>query len=81
MASNGKSIQIYLYVLERTFSGHPDEWSKVVVAAPNERTAREIANQDSKAEGYVWTDGNLVSVKQVGVADGDIYGVILGTKE
>ena len=81
MESTGHSISINIYLLERTETSHPDAWAKVVVAAATESQARQIANAESGAEGYVWTDGNLVQAKLLGVAGLDVHGVILSAKE
>lgn len=76
-----KSIAINLYLLERSDTPSPDEWGKVVVAASTEKAARELANQESKAEGYVWSDGQLVSARLIGVAEDGVEGVILGARD
>lgn len=76
-----KSLQIKLFLLERTATAYPDEWAKVVVAAVSEKVARELANQESKSEGYVWTDGSLVEAKELGVAIDGVDGVVLFSKE
>lgn len=76
-----KSLEIKLFLLERNDTAHPDEWSKVIVAAVSEKSARELANQDSKSEGYVWTDGALVEAKKIGIADDGVEGVILSSRE
>jgi hypothetical protein len=78
---SGKTIEIYLYLLERTETAYADEWAKCIVAAPDESSARQAANEDSKAEGYVWTDGNMTSAKRIGVADDGVQGVILHETE
>lgn len=73
----GKSIEMYLYLLERTDTAYGDEWSKCVVAASSEKRAREIANEEAKADGYVWTDGALASARRIGVAEEDVQGVVI----
>ena len=79
--NDGKSIEVYLYLLERTDTAYGDEWSKCIVAATSEKRAREIANEEAKADGYVWTDGSLVSAKRIGVADDEIQGIQLFATE
>ena len=76
-----KSIKIRLYLLERIETPGPDEYSKSVVAAASEKSARQIANNDSKSEGYIWTDGHLVTAKEIGDAADDVEGVVLWSKE
>jgi hypothetical protein len=80
MAEN-KSLVVNLYLLERDQSTGPDEYSRMVVAACTEKQAREIANQESKAEGYVWSDGTITSVKIIGSAEDGVNGVVIATKE
>ena len=76
-----KSIKIKLYLLERIETPGPDEYSKCVVAAASEKSARQIANNDSKAEGYVWTDGHMVNGTEIGDAADDVEGVVLWSRE
>jgi hypothetical protein len=57
-----------LYLLERNDVPQPDDWSKCVVVGSSEAKARELANRDSGAEGYVWSDGSLVSATVLGTA-------------
>ena len=76
-----KSIEIGIWLLERTETAGPDEWAKCVVAAATETEARQLANEESKAEGYVWTNGSLASVRKIGVADEGIQGVVLSAAE
>lgn len=76
-----KTLEIKIFLLERNDTAHPDEWAKVVVAALNEKMARELANQDSRSEGYVWTDGGLVTAKEIGTAIDGVDGVILSSRE
>jgi len=77
---DGKSIEIKIYLLERTDTAMSGEVSKMVVAGPSEKSAREIANAESGTEGYVWTDGHLTSAKLIGIAT-DAEGVILESRE
>jgi len=79
--ADSKSIKIRLYLLERIESPSPDEYSKCVVAAASEKSARQIANNTSKAEGYIWTDGHLTNAKMIGDAADDIEGVVLWSRE
>lgn len=76
-----KSITISLYLLERNDTPMPDEWARCVVAASTESAAREIANHDSLAEGYIWSDGLLVNSKLLGEAVDGIEGIILFSRE
>jgi hypothetical protein len=76
-----KSITISLYLLERNDTPQPDEWARCVVAASTEPGARELANQDSGAEGYVWSDGRLVEATLLGEAADGVEGVILFARE
>lgn len=76
-----KSIKIGLYLLKRTETPYPDEWGACVVAAATEQEAREIANHESKAEGYLWTDGGRVSASYLGDAADDVSGIVLITKD
>jgi len=77
---DGKSIQIKLYLLERSDTPMAGEISKMIVAGRNEDSARQVANSESDSEGYVWTDGHLVSAKCIGIAT-DAEGVVLASKE
>jgi hypothetical protein len=76
-----KSIAVHLYLLSRVDIPNHDEWSKCVVAAEDEKSARELANQESRSEGYIWTDGSLVEAKVLGHADDDVSGIILFSRE
>ena len=77
---DGDSIEIRLYQLERSDTVYPDEPIACIVAARNEESAREIANSASGAEGYVWTDGTNVSCQELGVATGEVQGVLMWGK-
>lgn len=79
--SSGKSISIYLYLLERTETAYSGEWAKCIVAATNESSARQMANESAEAEGYVWTDGHLTSARKIGLADDGVSGVVLSAAE
>lgn len=67
-----KSIELKLYLLSLNYEPMPDELGSLVVAAPTESEARGIANQESKNEGYVWTDGQRTTCRLLGVADRDV---------
>lgn len=77
MAGTGKSITLNLYVLERIDTVYNDEWAGCLVAATSESSARQIANEESKAEGYVWTDAGRTNARKIGVADDGVQGVVL----
>ena len=79
--TDGMSIQIGIYLLERAEEPYPDEWGKVIVAAATEKAARELANQESGAEGYVWTDGTKTSAKFIGPAAEDVHGILLASRD
>ena len=81
-----KSIEIYLWLLERTETADPGQMAKCLVAASTEHQARQIANEDANGmdpsvAGYVWTDGALVASRRLGVADDEIQGVIFWAPE
>jgi len=75
------SIQIEIWLLDRTNRILPGEASKVIVAAENEVKAREIANSAAGTEGYVWTDGSTVNSTFLGWAGENVYGLILASRE
>jgi hypothetical protein len=77
MATTTKTIEIYLWLLERTETAYSGEWAKCIVAGTTAEQARQIANEDSGAEGYVWTDGSLTQIKRLGIADDGVQGVVL----
>jgi hypothetical protein len=76
-----KSIKIKLYLLERIESPGHGEMASHLVAASSEKAAREIANGVSKDEGYLWTDGHLVTATALGEAYDDIEGVLMSSRE
>lgn len=76
-----KTIELYLWLLERTETAYAGEWAKCIVAATTESQARQIANEDAGAEGYVWTDGSLTQAKRLGIADDGVQGVVLSAGE
>ena len=79
--ADGMSIQVKIYQLRRIMTPQVDEWSGCIVAAGSEKEARVIANQESKAEGYVWTDGGLVESVELGDAKEGVYGLLQSTRE
>jgi len=79
--ADSKSIRICLFHLKRIETPGPDEWKECVVAAASEKSARQIANNESKAEGYIWTDGSLVTATEIGVANDEVDGVIIPSEE
>jgi len=76
-----KSVTLNLYLLERIDVMISGERSKCIVAGTDESKARQIANEDSGAEGYVWTDGHGVNAKRIGIADDGIQGVVCWSVE
>jgi len=75
------SIQIGIWLLDRSNRILPNEYSKVVVAAASEEEARQIANQSAGTEGYVWNDGSTVNSQFLGDAADGVYGLILASKD
>ena len=74
-------MEVFLWTLERTEKLHADEIGKCVVAASTEKEARQVANSESGAEGFVWTDGALANCVQIGVAGENVSGMILASKD
>jgi hypothetical protein len=74
-------MEIYIWQLERMEKLHADEINKCIVAAASEKEARQVANSESEAEGYVWTDGNLANCIQIGLANDGISGLLLASKD
>jgi hypothetical protein len=70
-----------IFLLEKTDSADADQWAKVVVAASDEKQARLVTNMDSKADGYVWTDGYLASARKIGMAYSGVHGILLWAPE
>jgi hypothetical protein len=70
-----------VYLLERNDTPQPDEWTKCVVAASNENGARTVANEQSKSEGYIWSDGRLVTATTLGKGINGVDGVICFSRE
>ena len=75
------SIAIEIWYLERSAKINPGEASKVIVAAPSEDQARQIANEAAGTEGYVWNDGSVVEAKFLGAAAEGVYGLLMASKE
>lgn len=76
-----KSIELYIFLLERNETPAHGEWAKCLVAATSEKAAGEIANEASEAEGYVWNDGARTSIRRIGIADDGVQGLIMQTKD
>ena len=77
-----KSINIKLFVLKRQNMMHQDEYSQCVVAAATEKEARELANKESQAEGFVWTDGSQVDAQELAsVAHDGVSGIVMWSRE
>lgn len=74
-------MEIYLYVLERTNVLISGDRTKCLVAAKDEKAARNIANEDSKAEGFVWNDGYETTCRKIGTADEGVQGTVLWSSE
>jgi hypothetical protein len=79
--AESKTLEVKIYLLTRINTPGPDEYTAGVVAAVSEKQARELANQESKAEGYIWTDGGLTEAKELGVANDGVSGVLLWSRE
>jgi hypothetical protein len=74
-------MEVYIWQLERMEKLHADEVGRCIVAAPTEKEARSVANSESAAEGFVWTDGALANCIQIGVANDGISGLLLSSKD
>ena len=81
MPEDTKTIEIKLFLLERDGTPMPDEWGQCIVAASTEKAARELANQESGAEGYVWTDGRSTNARFLGVAVDGVEGVLIISRD
>lgn len=77
---DGKTIQVKLFRLSRNDSPMSGDPTRTVVAAATEKQARETANQETGAEGYIWTDGSLVSCEEIGIAHDGFSGVLVTEK-
>lgn len=77
-----KTIKIKLFLLVRSEAPIADEYSACVVAAADERQARELANTESGTEGYVWTDGTVVEATELSSDTNEgVEGVVLWSRE
>lgn len=74
---NGMTIDIRLYRLTKVNPLIPNEISRVIVAAADEKQAREIANSSTEEEGYYWTDGTLVYCEEIGTASEGVSGCLV----
>lgn len=81
MSTTGKSMDLYLYILERAETAATGEWAKCIVAAKTEEEARQIANEECGAEGYIWNDGFSTNAKKIGIADDGVQGVLMHAPE
>jgi len=81
MAKDTKSIEISLYLLERNDTPERDEWGRCVVAAASESGARQLANEEAQAEGYVWTDGHKVDATYLGTAVDGVSGIVIFSRD
>ena len=70
--SEGKSINVYLWLLERAETSVPGEIGRCIVVAATEEGARAQANAECGSEGYIWTDGHSVTATLLGEADSNI---------
>jgi len=66
-------MNVKLWILTRQDTPQAGEVTACVIAMPTEKEARELANQESQAEGYVWTDGSLVEANLL--AENTVEGV------
>ena len=74
-------MEIFIYSLERTNVMISGDRTKCIVAAKDEKSARNIANEDSKAEGFVWNDSYETTCRLLGTADEGVSGVLLWSIE
>ena len=80
--SDGKTLSIKLFLLERQDTPMVGELTKCVVAAVDETAARALANGESEAEGYVWTDRDIVHAVELSEDTNDgVEGIQLWSKE
>lgn len=54
-----------IFLLERIRRAYVDEISGRVIVAPDEQTAREIANKVTMDEGEIWDSQELVSCTEI----------------
>ena len=76
-----KSIKLGIWRLVRNDTPMAGEMTACIVIAATESQARQEANQEAKAEAYLWTDGSKVEATRLGTAEGDDRGVILYSVE
>lgn len=74
-------LKIYIWRLSKENQLISTDLCDMIVAAATEKGARELANQRSKSEGYVWTDPSLVTATKIGLAEEGIHGIILCSAE
>ena len=74
-------MEVFIWQLERMEKLHADEVGKCIVAAATEKEARDVANSESNAEGYIWTDGALANCTRIGIADENVSGLLLASKD
>lgn len=72
---------VYIWHLRRENNMVLNQVCDVVVAATSEKEARQIANENSREEGYIWTDTGIVAARRLGVAEDDIQGIIVQASE
>jgi hypothetical protein len=77
-----KTLTIGLFLLERQDTPMTGELTRCVVAAKDESAARQLANSESEAEGYIWTDRDIVTAKALSEDSNDgVEGIQLWSKE
>jgi hypothetical protein len=79
-AVNG-AASLGIFKLERQDTPMAGEYTACITVCPSERGARELANREASADGFVWTDGHLVAATRLGDATVDTASVVLWTKE
>lgn len=79
--ADSKMVQVYIWKLSKENQMIATDTCDMVVAAPSEKAARELANGDAGSEGYVWLDGSLVNARKLGTAEDGVYGIILRSSE
>jgi hypothetical protein len=79
--ADSKMVQTYLWKLTKENQMISTDTCDFIVAAPTEKSAREMANQNAGSEGYAWLDGSLVVATRLGTAEDGVYGVILRSSE
>jgi hypothetical protein len=77
-----KSIKLGIWLLSRNDTPTDGEMTSCVVIESTETLARQLANEQHKGEGYLWTDGSRVSATRLGTADGDApAGLVISSVE